>query len=154
MQVALSVALLVLAMLGSARAAVSPDCFYGDMSVTCALNRVDEAKDLDKLARPIFERRGWDWSCYEVQYVRGDGGKPDTILVSVNGVRGGWPPSCGARLEQGARGAMPEVDLRKVAKELKAALTSAPEPLRAGLLRKVKKLAVTNGFGAIAELGL
>jgi hypothetical protein len=148
------VAMLLLGVVPTARAEVSQDCFAGNLSVTCALNRVDEAKDVDKLAAPVFERRGWNWSCYEVQYIRGDNGGPDTILISVNGVRGGGPPSCGARLDQGARGAMPELELRNVAKELKGALTSAPGPLRAQLLRKVNNLAVTNGFGAIAELAM
>ncbi len=145
---------LLLLVAAPAKAEVSPDCFAGTLSFTCAVNRVDEAKDVDKLAKPIFERRGWDWACYEVQYIRGDDGRPDTIMVSVNGIRGGRPPTCGARLDQGARGAMAGQELQAVARELKAAISSAPAPLRAELLRKVKKLAVTNGFGAVAETSL
>lgn len=125
------IGLLVCATPARARAAVAPDCFSGDLSVTCALSRVDEAKDVDKPAKPVFERRGWDWSCYEIQYIRGDNGGPDTVMVSVNGVRGGKPPSCGSRFADKGRNAMQERDLRQVGQELKTVL-SKPLPHFAG----------------------
>jgi hypothetical protein len=112
------------------RAEVSLDCSAGDLSVTSALNLEPRGrgKDFDKLAKPLLARRQWDWECYEVQYIRGDDGRPDTIFVSVKGVRDGRPPSWGTRLDQGGRGAMPESELLEIAKELKASLTSAPGP--------------------------
>jgi hypothetical protein len=133
---------------------VSPDCFAGELSITCALNRVDEAKDVDKLAMAIFERRRWNWSCYEVQYIRGDAGGPDTLVVSVNGVRGGRPPTCGTTLANGDRDAMSNRELKLVGDELRRALKSAPKAHRDELLRKVKQLVVTNGWGGSAELAL
>ena len=150
-----SAALLVMILLGSVptvHAEVSKDCFAGELSITCAMNRVDEAKDVDKLAAPIFERRGWNWSCYEVQYIRGDAGAPDTIVVNVNGVRGGRPPICGTTLANGDRGAMTVSELKAVAGELKKALAAAPKAHRDELLRKVKQLVVTNGWGGTAEI--
>lgn len=157
MRHALSAALVATVLLGSvstAHAEVSNDCFAGDLSVTCAMNRVDVAKDVDKLAAPIFERRGWNWSCYEVQYIRGDAGGPDTLVVSVNGVRGGRPPTCGTMLANRDRSAMTTTELKAVGVELKKALTTAPKAHRDELLRKVDKLVITNGWGGTAEIPL
>ncbi len=49
---------------------------------------------------------------------------------------------------------MADQEHQLVARDMKAAIASAPAPLLAELLRKVKKLAVTNGFGAVAETEL
>ena len=138
----------------SAHAAVSRDCFYGELSITCALNRVDEAKDIDRLLRPILERRNWNWGCYEVQYIRGDDGRPDIILVSVNGIRSAKPPMCGSRYDDKGAGAMSEGELGQVGRDLKAKLLGTPRTLRNELLRKVRTLILTNGWGAEVTINL
>jgi hypothetical protein len=157
MRHAAQTSLLIALLLGtvpSVQAEVSADCFAGDLSVTCALSRVDEAKDVDKLAAPVFERHGWNSSCYEVQYIRGDAGGADEIVVSVNGVRGGRPPTCGTTLANGDRGAMTVSELKALGRELKKALMASPKAHRGELLRRVKQLMVTNGWGATAEIPL
>jgi hypothetical protein len=84
----------ILTVSAHAMADVDPDCFAGELSVTCSLNRVDEAKDADKLFRPVLEKLGWDWSCYRVQYIHGDNGGPDTLSVVIFGPKGSKAPEC------------------------------------------------------------
>lgn len=137
-----------------AKARVDPDCFTGEWSFTCAVNRVDEAKEADKLFGPVLERRGWNWGCYAVQYVKGDGGGRDTLLVIVHGRKGSTPPACTTPSRANQQAAMAPSEIAAVADELKHALLRAPKPLRDQLLRDTKMLSVGNGYGGAAEVPL
>lgn len=79
---------------GRVLAAVDLDCFAGADSFTCDQSRVKDAEAVDSLFRPIIEKAGWNWRCYSVQYVRGDGDAAGTLLVSIRGPKGGAAPDC------------------------------------------------------------
>lgn len=80
----------------SALADVSPDCFAEEMREVslCAQNRIEDAEAADRLLAPVIARHGWSRGCYELQYVAGDNGGPDTLLISIHGARGGSAPAC------------------------------------------------------------
>lgn len=77
-----------------ADADVDPDCFAGADSFVCHKGRVEDAKLVEQFAAPVLARYGWSRSCVTVQFIRGDEGRPDTLMVSVNGPKGGRAPSC------------------------------------------------------------
>ena len=74
--------------------AVDPDCFWGKESIACALDRVDDAKMADTLVEPVLAKAGWKHGCYRVLFIKGTNGGPDTLLVAVDGPRGGSAPGC------------------------------------------------------------
>jgi hypothetical protein len=84
-----------------ARADVDPDCFETEFSITCHKDRVGDATLLDQLAQPILAAAGWSRGCYRVSYVKGDKGRPDSVVVGVDGLKGSSVPAC-QRIDQAA----------------------------------------------------
>lgn len=80
----------------AAFAEVDPDCLEGSDSFLCASNRLGDATEIDKMLVPIAEKSGWSGDCISVLYTKGDSGGPSTIVVSINGPKGGRAPSCKA----------------------------------------------------------
>jgi hypothetical protein len=81
--------------------AVDSDCFWGKESIACALDRVDDAKVADTLVEPVLAKAGWKHGCYRVLFIKGDNGGPDTLLVAVDGPRGGSAPGCTTPVVEG-----------------------------------------------------
>lgn len=77
-----------------AAADVAADCFDGTESFACALNRVNDARELDRLLKPILQRHGWSSGCYEVMYIQSDPGDSDAISLILNGPKRGVAPNC------------------------------------------------------------
>lgn len=77
-----------------AAAAVDPDCFDREFGFICHKGRVEDAKVADELVAPVLARAGWVRGCYRVQYVKGDAGRLDVLLVGVDGRRGAMAPGC------------------------------------------------------------
>ncbi len=78
----------------SALAAVDDDCLAGKNSFICHTGRLVDAQIVDGIAAPAMAKAGWAQGCYTVQYVKGDAGGPDTLLLAVHAGPGGKAPAC------------------------------------------------------------
>jgi hypothetical protein len=95
----------------------------------------------------------------EVEYVKGDEGGPDAILVILNGPKGGTAPACRNptyepdERKAAARAAGSAV-LKKVGTELKKAILSADPRVRARLLKNTDVIERGDGWAGEATIKL
>jgi hypothetical protein len=142
----------------SATADVHPDCFDAEWGVTCFKDRVEDAKLIDAVLAPALARLGWERACYLVQYVKGDNGGPDLILVSVQGAMHEHAPTC-TRLSlpgdprERSRGTGSR-ELRRIAERLKKALLDSPKAVRTKTLRNLREITVVDGRDHEGSAGL
>jgi hypothetical protein len=145
-----SLALLV----GDAGAEVDPDCYAREYSFTCDRDRLDDAKSANQLFKPMIRRHGWGAGCFWVQYIHGDNGAEDTLLVIVNGSPGTSAPACTTPSPENKARAAGAAKLKVIGAEFKKAITKAPNAVRARLLRNTRALHLGDGYGGEAELML
>ena len=143
----------------SVGADVHRDCFAGQWSLTCRTDRVSDAKMLDETIASTIARTGWQRGCYEVEYIRGDAGGPDAILIVLHGRKGGSAPACRnppyePDEKKAAAQAAGSALLQRLGQELKKAILAAEPQLRSRLLKNTDAIEMGDGWGGQATIKL